>query len=145
MNKKCESSQKLYCIQTKIWYYRQMAIFSVCPYQRNYYLYLMGKETKNLESTIEEIQKVSTMIHRNLERQKEFTLEELEKYNGEGGIAAYAAVNDIVYDVSMNITWAGGTHFGLYAGKDLTNQFSSCHSGKLEVLNVLPKVGIIKK
>ncbi|HCJ58258.1 MAG TPA: hypothetical protein DHV55_13550 [Clostridiaceae bacterium] len=74
---------------------------------------------------------------------KEFTLDELAMYDGSGGRPAYVAVNSIVYDVSNNAFWGGGTHFGLYAGKDLTSQFLSCH-GSLEILNVLPKVGIIK-
>jgi predicted heme/steroid binding protein len=141
MNKKCELSQKLNCIKTKIYYYRQLTIFSLCPYQRNYYLNLLQKEVKALEN----IKEKCTSNLGNLERQREFTIEELAKYNGEGGRPAYVAVNGVVYDVSMNITWAGGTHFGLYAGKDLTKQFSSCHLGVSIVLSNLPKVGILKK
>lgn len=74
---------------------------------------------------------------------KEFTLDELAMYNGSGGRPAYVAVNSIVYDVSNEAFWGGGTHFGLYAGKDLTSQFLSCH-GNPKILSVLPKVGIIK-
>jgi predicted heme/steroid binding protein len=75
--------------------------------------------------------------------QKEFILTELEKYDGSGGNPAYVAVNGIVYDVSNEATWGGGTHFGLYAGKDLTAQFQGCH-GMEAILSKLPKVGIIK-
>ena len=75
--------------------------------------------------------------------QKEFTLEELAQYDGSGGKPAYVAVNGIVYDVSIEATWGGGTHFGLYAGKDLTAQFQGCH-GMESILSKLPKVGILK-
>ncbi|MBB6218615.1 putative heme/steroid binding protein [Anaerosolibacter carboniphilus] len=75
--------------------------------------------------------------------QKEFTLSELAIYDGSGGNPAYVAVNDIVYDVGNEATWGGGTHFGLYAGKDLTTQFKGCH-GMESILNKLPKVGILK-
>lgn len=76
-------------------------------------------------------------------RQKEFTIEELAQYDGSGGKPAYVAINGIVYDVSMNPAWGGGSHFGLIAGKDLSAEFKSCHgmNGKLEEL---PKVGILK-
>ena len=76
--------------------------------------------------------------------QREFTLEELSQYDGKNGKPAYVAVGGIVYDVSSEPTWAGGAHFGLTAGKDLTEQFNSCH-GSAKILNKLPKVGILKK
>jgi predicted heme/steroid binding protein len=75
--------------------------------------------------------------------QKEFTLEELAQYDGSGGKPAYVAVNGIVYDVSNEATWGGGTHFGLYAGKDLTAQFKGCH-GMESILGKLLKVGELK-
>lgn len=76
-------------------------------------------------------------------RQKEFTAEQLAQYDGSGGKPAYVAVNGIVYDVSMNPAWGGGSHFGLIAGKDLSADFKTCHgmNGKLETL---PKVGVLK-
>jgi predicted heme/steroid binding protein len=76
--------------------------------------------------------------------QKEFTIAELAKYDGSGGSPAYVAVNGIVYDVSNEATWGGGTHFGLYSGKDLTVQFQGCHIGMESILNKLPKVGVLK-
>lgn len=75
--------------------------------------------------------------------QKEFTLEELANYDGSSGKPAYVAVNGVVYDMSGVASWGGGTHFGLYAGKDLTSQFENCH-GMADILNKLPKVGILK-
>jgi membrane-associated progesterone receptor component len=62
--------------------------------------------------------------------QATFTLQELSKFNGKDGNPAYVAVNGIVYDVTNNAAWAAATHFGLTAGKDLTNEFASCHGGQ---------------
>lgn len=76
-------------------------------------------------------------------RQKEFTIDELAQYDGSGGKPAYVAVAGIVYDVSMNPAWGGGSHFGLIAGKDLTAQFEGCHKMNT-VLAKLPKVGVLK-
>lgn len=77
-------------------------------------------------------------------RQKEFTLEELNKYDGSNGRPAYVAVNGTVYDVSYEATWGGGgTHFGLYSGKDLSSEFRGCHKDVMEILNTLPKIGTI--
>lgn len=69
-----------------------------------------------------------------------FTLAELAKYTGKNGNPAYVAVNGIVYDVTNNAAWAAATHFGLTAGKDLTEQFNSCHRGQ-QILNRLKAVG----
>ncbi len=74
------------------------------------------------------------------ERRKDFTLEELAKFNGKDGNPAYVAVNGTVYDVTDNAAWAAATHFGLTAGKDLTDEFASCHGGQ-SILNKLKVVG----
>lgn len=74
--------------------------------------------------------------------QKQFTLEELSKYDGSAGKPAYIAVNGIIYDVSKQAAWGGGTHFGLLAGRDLTKQFQSCHNMQ-QILSNLPQVGIL--
>lgn len=72
--------------------------------------------------------------------QTTFTLQELSRYDGKGGNPAYVAVNGIVYDVTNNAAWAAATHFGLTAGKDLTNEFASCHGGQ-PILSKLKVVG----
>jgi Predicted heme/steroid binding protein len=38
-----------------------------------------------------------------VDKMKQFTLEELKQYNGENGQPAYVAIDGIVYDVSMSI------------------------------------------
>ena len=74
--------------------------------------------------------------------QREFTLEELSRYTGSHGNPAYVAIEGIVYDISNYRAWSEGTHFGLVAGQDLTNQFNSCH-GIIDILTNAPKVGIL--
>ncbi len=77
------------------------------------------------------------------EVQRTFTLEELSYYNGAGDRPAYVAVNGVVYDLSRRIGWAGGTHFGLYSGNDLTSEFTTCHRGLESILEQLPVAGIL--
>ena len=52
---------------------------------------------------------------------KEFTAEELAKYDGRDGRPAYVAYDGVVYDLTESGMWGGGDHEGMhYAGKDLT-------------------------
>jgi predicted heme/steroid binding protein len=53
---------------------------------------------------------------------------------------AYVAINGTVYDMTNVAAWAAATHFGLTAGRDLTNEFASCHAGQ-QILNKLKVVG----
>lgn len=73
--------------------------------------------------------------------EREFTLEELAEYNGTNGKPAYVAINGIVYDMSNIGPWSGETHFGLFAGNNLTDQFMGCHRGAQSVLGKLCPVG----
>ena len=74
---------------------------------------------------------------------RQFTIEELSQYDGSNGRPAYVAVNGIVYDVSLEAAWGGGTHFRMYAGHDLTSQFNGCHGGRTEILRNLPQIGFL--
>ena len=74
--------------------------------------------------------------------EREFTMEELSQYDGRNGNPAYVAIEGIVYDMSNEPTLSRGMHFGMTAGKDLTEQLNSCH-GMIQSLNNAPKVGII--
>ncbi|GAA0079730.1 hypothetical protein B2H94_07340 [Clostridium sporogenes] len=162
---------KLSSYRHRISYYSQMLFFSSNLSEIKFYTDLIEKELtelKKLTKHCEDSFKISknnrfyynnfsydlkankiTLQNRtsegnNMERQKEFTLEELKKYDGSNGKPAYVAVNGIVYDVSSEATWGGGTHFGLYSGKDLSSEFLGCHKGMIEILNKIPKVGILR-
>lgn len=52
---------------------------------------------------------------------KEFTAEELSKFDGQDDRPAYVAYQGVVYDVSASSMWGGGDHEGTHAaGHDLT-------------------------
>lgn len=146
----------LVSIYENIEYYKDMIAFSSDPYKRlfyerqlnnermrlnyweNYYHNHISNREKQLNQRIQPSQ-------RNLPEERVFTVEELAQYDGSDGRPAYVAVNGIVYDVSLEAAWGGGTHFSLYAGRDLTNQFNSCHGGRLEILKRLPQVGVLQE
>lgn len=53
----------------------------------------------------------------------EFTIEELEQYDGKNGQPAYVAYDGKVYDVTESAMWADGDHEGMhFAGRDLTQE-----------------------
>lgn len=73
---------------------------------------------------------------------KEFTLEELKKYDGQDGRPAYVAYDGVVYDVSDSAMWDGGDHMGAHsAGEDLT----AAHDDAPHDRHILdyPKVGTL--
>ncbi|WP_315116068.1 cytochrome b5 domain-containing protein [uncultured Clostridium sp.] len=120
---------------------------SINRYHRMYYENLIKYEKyqiNGLENFLRNMRDLKTIneIYRS-EASQNFTLQELEKYDGKGGNKAYVSVDGIVYDVTYNAAWAGGTHFGLRAGRDLSKEISSCHN-KEEVLKELEKIGILK-
>lgn len=73
--------------------------------------------------------------------QRTFTIGQLATFDGKNGRPAYVAVNGTVYDVTNNRAWAAATHFGLTAGKDVTREFASCHTGQQSILATMPIVG----
>lgn len=124
--------------------------------QAEYYKSLMFKTSKKTERqyykkliniNIDKITELIDKSHRSLSKKccenlREFTLEELSKYDGSKGKPAYVCIDGIIYDMSFMEGWGGGTHFGLYAGKDLTEEYYSCHRSQ-EILNKLPKIGVL--
>jgi predicted heme/steroid binding protein/uncharacterized membrane protein len=75
---------------------------------------------------------------------KEFTLEDLARYNGENGNPVYIAHAGKVYDVSASKMWKTGTHMKRHrSGQDLTPDIQAApHT--LEVLGRYPQVGVLK-
>ena len=54
---------------------------------------------------------------------KEFTLEELQEFDGQDGRPAYVAYEGVVYDVTESAMWDEGDHEGQHqAGRDLTSE-----------------------
>jgi predicted heme/steroid binding protein len=78
-----------------------------------------------------------------LPEERVFTLEELKQYNGSNNNPAYVAVDGIVYDVTNIARWAGGSHFGVRAGMDATQEYQQCH-GLTGAVNKLPKIGVLQ-
>jgi predicted heme/steroid binding protein len=75
---------------------------------------------------------------------KEFSKEELARYNGKNGRPAYAAYKGKVYDLSGSFLWNGGSHQVLHnAGKDLTDAMEQAPHGG-DVLEKLPLVGTLR-
>ncbi|WP_051350657.1 cytochrome b5 domain-containing protein [Caloramator sp. ALD01] len=72
------------------------------------------------------------------------TKDELLKFDGSNGNPAYVAIDGIIYDVTKNKTWLDGVHFGLVAGRDLTDEINSCHDNKEAILSKLTPVGKLK-
>lgn len=140
---------KLWKTSDKIKYLYKKMYFCKCPFEKSYYQNLLKQEISNLERLSDYLIRYRFNQDKSNNReisdtpQREFTLAELATYDGSMGRPAYVAVNGIVYDVSLEKTWGGATHFGLVAGKDLTGAFQGCH-GNLGVLRNLPKVGVLK-
>ena len=50
----------------------------------------------------------------------------------------------IIYDVTGAKNWNNGKHYGLMAGRDLTEFFNMCHKDEEEILGRLRIVGTLK-
>ena len=78
-----------------------------------------------------------------LSSQKQFTLDELKKYDGKDGRPAYIAYKGKVYDVSDDFLWVEGDHQGEHvAGKDLTEDMSRAPHAE-DVLERVPLIGVL--
>ncbi|QGG49037.1 cytochrome b5 domain-containing protein [Heliorestis convoluta] len=76
-------------------------------------------------------------------KEQTFTAEALKQYDGREGRPAYIAIDGIVYDVTKEPTWEAATHFQLLAGQNLTEPFQRCHRGRQDILERLPRVGLL--
>lgn len=74
---------------------------------------------------------------------KEFTVDDLAKYNGKNGNPAYIAVEGKVYDVTNVPEWKDGIHNNRFeAGRDLTEDLKLSPHGKSK-LDLVSIVGIL--
>jgi predicted heme/steroid binding protein len=75
---------------------------------------------------------------------KEYTVEELAKYDGTNE-TIYVAYQGQVYDVSSDsYLWKDGNHEGCPAGKDITEELDRTPHGA-EILKKYPVVGTLKE
>lgn len=75
---------------------------------------------------------------------REFSLGELEMYDGCNERPAYVAVDGIVYDVSNIELFKENPHNELKLGRDITESFNKCHKGDKSLLLGIPVVGVLK-
>jgi len=74
---------------------------------------------------------------------KEYSKEELARYDGKNGNPAYVVYKGKVYDVSASFLWRDGTHQVLHsAGEDLTDALEQAPHGG-DVLEKFPIVGTV--
>ena len=75
---------------------------------------------------------------------REFTREELAKFNGQNGQPVYIAYAGKIYDVSESKLWKTGNHMRRHqSGTDLTEDIGSAPHDT-EVLERCPQVGVLK-
>jgi predicted heme/steroid binding protein/uncharacterized membrane protein len=76
---------------------------------------------------------------------KEFTPEELSRFNGASGEPVYVAHQGRIFDLSASKLWKGGMHMKRHhAGGDLTTDIQAAPHTP-EVLGRFPHVGILKQ
>ncbi len=76
---------------------------------------------------------------------KEFSIEELKKFNGKDGQPVYIAHQGKVYNVTESKLWKGGLHMQRHhGGGDMTTEIKAAPHGE-EKLEGFPQVGILKK
>lgn len=76
---------------------------------------------------------------------KEFTPEELARYNGENDAPTYVAYQGKVYDISSSKMWRSGLHMKRHrAGADLSTDIQAAPHDP-DVLERFPQVGVLLK
>jgi Predicted heme/steroid binding protein len=141
-----ELRQKIYEIIMEVSHFSQVQKVSRTGFQKKYFQIQIEEAVDELFDLVLENQLVMQQTEETMAQEpnlKEFTIDELASYKGSEGKPPYVAVNGKVYDVSSIVFWEGGNHFGLIAGKNLSDDFMTCHGGSVEILQKLPVVGIM--
>ncbi|MCX7950579.1 MAG: hypothetical protein N2594_01340 [Clostridiales bacterium] len=114
-----------------------------------YYTNLISDDNIDINNPLKRLINIKCQIIQsvvnNKQRELILTVDELLKYDGSNNNPAYVAVDGIIYDVSNSKTWLEGVHYGLVAGRDLTDEINGCHENKEEILSKLVPVGKLKK
>lgn len=143
-----ELRRRIYDIVTEICHYSQVQMLAKSEFQKKYFQMQIDEVVNELFDLVVENPIIKQEINQKDASQqavKEFTIDEIAQYDGKQGKPSYVAVNGNVYDVSKVLQWEGGNHFGMIAGKNLSDEFMTCHDGSLQILQKLPVVGVIKK
>lgn len=100
----------------------------------NKYKNLLKKELSNIDR-----------YNRMLEQDGTLTMnkEELRQYTGDNGSKKYVAVNGIIYDLTNAPQLDYAPHCQIVGGTDVTKMFNSCHGENYNLLENLPKVGVL--
>ncbi len=133
----------VYQFVDEVGYLKQLEAYEKSQVQKEYYRDRINTITNEFIDDLGEFYAQGTSVEGNDKVLRDITHEELAQYDGKNGQPAYVAVEGTVYDVSNIAGWAGGAHFGLTAGRELTREFTQCHQGFTGFLRIAPKVGRI--
>ncbi len=79
-----------------------------------------------------------------MEADRNFSLDELGKFDGKEGRPSYVGYKGKVYDVTESSLWIGGDHLGHEAGEDLTEQMEIAPHGE-DVIKRMKVVGVLAR
>ena len=79
----------------------------------------------------------------NTDELKQFSLGELEMYDGNNNRPSYVAIDSVVYDVSGVDLFKENPHNTIKLGRDITKEFNECHKGDKTLLLGIPVVGVL--
>lgn len=105
---------------------------------------VVGRLEDSRISKVESIKEQSKIdIKKYRDEVRYYKIDEISKFDGCNGNLAYIVINGIVYDVTDLEHWKNGRHYGVSAGKDLSENFKTCHKGEENILKGLRVVGTI--
>ena len=144
MNHILEFKDKINKQNIRIDYYRTLFFMTPFIEDKMYYLRKIEEQLFEVDELFEECYRYFDQRNSNESNgrqvDREFTREELKQYNGVNEKDAYIAVNGVIYDVTYQAQWGGGTHFGVITGADVTEEFNQCHGGE-EILANMKVIG----